>query len=88
MTVKFTEMHLIANGKRVRVSYTTGPWVAGVDPTTIKVRPFPRSHFPASFREYVTIENNSDSREDYFERDCIRITSTHPLYAAVRAVAK
>lgn len=31
-TIKFTPTHLVVNGKRLRVSYVTGPWVEGVDP--------------------------------------------------------
>jgi hypothetical protein len=75
------------NGKRVGVTYTTGPWVAGVDPATIKIRPRRSSSFPASFRDAFSVENNSDAREDYFEKDCIRILPGHPLYEQVRRAA-
>jgi hypothetical protein len=86
--IEFTATHMIVDRKRVRVSYC-GPnnWVDGVDPTTIKIRPWVgKSHFPAEVRAAFAIENNSDAMTDYFEADSIRLVSSHPLYAAVLAV--
>lgn len=74
------------NGLRVAVRYSAGPWVEGVDPNTIKIRPAKGSTFPAPFRDAFAIENNSDSREDYFEPDCIRVLPGHPAYDAVATV--
>ena len=49
--IEFTATHLKVAGKRVRVSYVTGPWVEGVNPATIKIRPFVgKSHFPREVR--------------------------------------
>lgn len=87
MAIKISNKYLTVNGERTRVFYSTGPWVDGVDPTTIKIRRNNSRVFPVSFREVFTVENNSDSREDYFEADCIRIVSGHPLYDQVKAVA-
>lgn len=81
--IKIGRKFISVNGTRAAVSYASGPWVEGVDPSTIKIRPR-RNSFPAEFRAAFAIENNSDAQEDYFERDCIRVTSTHPLYAAIR----
>lgn len=86
MTIKINSKFISVNGKRAGVTYASGPWVGGIDPTTIKIRPKKYS-FPSEIAEAFTIENNSDSREDYFEKDCIRITSTHPLYAQVKEAA-
>lgn len=87
--VNFTATHLIVDSKRIRVSYCAGPWVEGVDPTTIKIRPFVGAkRFPIEVRNAFTIENNSDMMTDYFEADCIRLVSSHPLHAAVAAVAQ
>jgi len=86
MAITFKAKHITIDGKRVGVSYFTGPWIAGVDPTTIKVRPR-RATFPAAVRAHVAIENNSDAMTDYFEADCIRITAAHPLYAEISAAA-
>ena len=89
MTIQFTATHLIVSGKKVRVSYVTGPWVEGVDPSTIKIRPFVgKSHFPREIRAAFAIENNSDMTTDYFESDAIRLTSSHPHYQAVKEVAR
>jgi hypothetical protein len=74
-------------GKRVGVRYYVGPWVPGIDPALIKIRP--RKHaFPAEFRSVFAIENNSDSQTDYFEKDCIRILPGHPLYEQVKRAAE
>lgn len=86
--IEFTATHMIVNRKRVRVSYCAGPWIEGVDPSTIKIRPWVgSSRFGAEVRAAFTIENNSNGGEDYFEADTIRLVSSHPLYAAVLAVA-
>lgn len=37
-------------------------------------------------REYFTVENNSDSYTDYFERDHATVTPEHPLYRFARYV--
>lgn len=74
------------DGKRVGVRYDRGPWVPGVNPATIKIRPRGRA-FPVEFRSAFAIENNSDGQSDYFEKDCIRILPGHPLYEQIAAVA-
>ena len=90
MSIKFSKIgkvhYLTINGKRIGVYYATGPWIAGVDPTTIKITPKQYS-FPTEARAAFAIENNSDSQTDYFERDSIRITSTHPLYPQIKQAA-
>jgi hypothetical protein len=85
--IKFTPAHLIVAGKRIRVSYCAGPWVEGVDPSTIKIRPWTGNYFPAEVRKAFAIENNSDMMTDYCEGDCIRLTSAHPHHAAINEVA-
>lgn len=87
MSIKISNKFLTVDGKRVGVSFTAGPWVAGVNPDLIKIRPRKGSYFPASFREAFIVENNSNGGEDYFEADSIRILPGHPLYAQVKAVA-
>jgi hypothetical protein len=75
------------NGTRVAVSYFAGPWVPGINPGLIKIRPRRSSQFPALFRSIFDIENASDGQIDYFEKDCIRMLPGHPLYAEVKAAA-
>lgn len=84
---KISKTSITNEGKRVGVSYSAGPWVAGVDPTTIKIRPRDNSHFPAEIRAAFVVENKSDMTTDYFEADCIRITSAHPLYEQIKRMA-
>ena len=56
--------------------------MVGVDQKKIKITPR-RYSFPTEVRLVFHVENNSDAMTDYFERDCIRLTSSHPLYSVV-----
>ena len=87
MSIKISKTAITHNGERCGVCYSAGPWVAGVDPTTIKIRPRRNGSFPASFRQAFAVENNSDAQIDFFEKDCIRVALGHPLYAAVKIAA-
>lgn len=85
-SIKINAKYLTVGGKRVRISLC-GPntWVDGVDPATIKIRPWAgKNSFPASFREAFAIENNSDTATDYFEADSIRLLPGHPMYDEAR----
>lgn len=86
--ITITAKNVTVNGKRVRVSYAAGPWVAGVDPATIKIRPWTGNFFPAEVRKAFAIENNSDATTDYFEGDCIRMLPGHKFYDAVKEAAR
>ena len=79
--IKLSAKFLTVNGTRAGIQIAAGPWIAGVPAELIKVR-CKRGVFPAGFREALEIENNSDSREDYFEADCIRLMPGHALYEA------
>ena len=85
IVVKNNRASLVVGNVRCAVEIVTGPWIAGVNPELIKLRA--KKPFPAAIREALTVENNSDMREDYFESDCIRLVPGHCLYAAVKAVA-
>jgi hypothetical protein len=84
--LKLSAKFLTVNGNRAGVQIVAGPWIAGVPAELIKLRA-KRGAFPAGFRAALSIENNSDSREDYFEADCIRLMPGHPLYAVAKAAA-
>lgn len=86
MNANLTATALTVNGKRASIRIDAGPWVASVPADLIKIRPR-KGYFPAEFRAALTVENNSDMREDYFEADCIRLMPGHPLYAAAKAAA-
>lgn len=83
---KGNRVSLVVDSTRVPVTVSAGPWVAGVNPDLIKIRP-KKGSFPASVAAALTVENNSDSLTDYFEKDCIRILPGHPLYASAKAAA-
>lgn len=86
--MKIGSKFITVNGKRIGVNYFPGPWIAGVDPTTIKIRPKNAYRFPPELHEAFEIENNSDIMTDYFERDAIVVTSVHPLYSQIAAAAR
>lgn len=77
---------LTVNGKRCGVLVCARPWIEGVDPRTMKLRPR-RSCIPAEIRVGIAVEDNSDSRSDYFEAGAIRLLSGHPLYYAAKGIA-
>jgi hypothetical protein len=85
---KISPKFITVNGKRVGVTYSTGPWHPGVSPDLIKIRPRRASCFPAEFRAAFNVENNSDSQTDYFERDCIRVWRDHPMYDQIKQAAQ
>ena len=70
---------------RCSVSIYAGPWVKGVDPSTIKIRPKTVLAFPKEIKDAFEIENNSDLPIDYFEKDTIRLLPGHPLYDMAKA---
>lgn len=86
MKITLSKSFLTVDGKRAGVRIDAGPWVAGVNPATIKVR-CKRGTFPAAFRQALQVENNSDMSADYFEADCLRLLPGHPLYDQARALA-
>lgn len=87
MTTKISPKFITVDGTRVGVRYIAGPWVDGVPAGLIKVRPSRLAYFPQAFRAVFEVENRSDMREDYFERDAIRVLPGHPLYEQIKRAA-
>jgi hypothetical protein len=77
--IKLTATNLTVNGKRAGVRIDNGPWIAGVPAGLIKIRS-KKGYFPAEFRSALAVENKSDSREDYFEGDTIRLLPGDAIY--------
>lgn len=86
MTAKISKTTITVNGQRAGIRIDAGPWVSSVPAELIKIR-CKRGVFPQAVHQAFTVENNSDSREDYFEADCIRLLPGHPLYDAAKALA-
>ena len=78
---------LTVDGVRCAVSVQAGPWVPGVNPSMIKIRPKKSLDFPKAVVDALEVENNSDIHADHFEKDCIRIFPGHPLYDMAKAAA-
>jgi hypothetical protein len=72
---------MIVDGKnRCAVLISAGPWVEGIPPELIKLRCKKATGFPDWVRAAFEVENNSNSLEDYFENDVIRLMPGDPLY--------
>lgn len=84
--ITLSASNLTVNGKRAGIRIDAGPWVDGVPAALIKIR-CKRGCFPAGFRAALTVTNNSDSREDYFEADTLRLMPGDALYAQAKALA-
>jgi hypothetical protein len=77
---------LSANGKRCSVRVIGGPWIEGVNPEQIKIRPSKAYAFPQEIKESLITTNNSDMMTDYFEKDTITLLPEHPLHAIAKEV--
>ena len=86
MNAKLSKSLLTINGQRAGIRIDAGPWTSSVPAELIKIRS-KKGCFPVAFRTALKIENNSNSQEDYFEADCIRLMPDHPLYAQAKAFA-
>ena len=86
ITGRDNRINLTVDGKRCGITIASGPWIEGVNPALIKLRP-KKNIFPREFLATLTIEDNSDGRADYFEPECVRLLPGHPLYAAAKAAA-
>ena len=86
MAIKISKTTISVDGKRNGIRIDTGPWAEGVPAELIKIR-CKRGAFSQQIRAAFVVENNSDSREDYFEADSIRLMPGHPLYEAAKALA-
>ena len=75
-----------SDGKLQKAQYGLGPWTT-LPSDTITIYAKRYRSFSKEVQQAFTVENNSDSRTDYFENDKIRVSSTHPLYAEVKAAA-
>jgi hypothetical protein len=87
ITGKANRVTLVVGSVRCSITVDAGPWVPGVDPNLIKIRPKRGLSFPKEVIDAFEVENNSDILTDYFERDCIRLLPGHPLYEAAKAAA-
>lgn len=70
--------------KLQRVFYSTGA-LRSYPAGTITIYGRDYEGFSAKVCECFAVQNDSDTMTDYFEKDRIRVTPSHPLYAAVLA---
>ena len=73
-----------ADGKLQRASYSMGSYAHHPKGTiTITIYAKSGTTFSDEVRQHFAVENNSESRTDYFEWDHARVLPDHPLYAQV-----
>ena len=84
---KSNRITLSANGKRCGVNVSAGPWVSGVNPEQVKIY-CKKGLFPNEIKEAFNVINNSDTMEDYFENDQIKLLPGHPLYESAKAISQ
>lgn len=77
---------MTVNNKKCRIFIHTGPWIDGINPDLIKIRP-KDNLFPIEIKSALAVENNSDIMTDYFESDCIRLLPGHSLYQMAKEVS-
>lgn len=89
-TLRFYYNGIKANGGKLqKAHYSKGNLVAwamekfGYDSETITIYAREYTGFSAEVRELFTVENDTDTMTDYFEKDRIRVKKDHPLYAQV-----
>lgn len=83
--VKFMYNGIKIDGKLYRGHWSNGPWVEGVNPAQVT---FYRKDYGPMPSLGLPLENESDSRTDYFEKDRIRFTPGKPFYAEALAACK
>ena len=76
---------LVVSGTRTAVEVSNGPWIPQIPSEQIQIRPKGYC-FPKEVKDAIATENNSDSREDYFESDRIRLMPGDALYAEALAL--
>lgn len=88
--LKFFYNGIKANGGKLqKAHYSKGNLVSwamekyGYDEHTITIYARGYSGFSTEVRELFTIENDTDTMTDYFEKDRIRVKKDHPLYDQV-----
>lgn len=76
------------NGDKLqRCHYSVAPLLNHPTSTiTIYARDY--SGFSQGVRNAFTVQNDSEMQTDYFEKDRIRVTPTHPLYGEVMEAVK
>jgi hypothetical protein len=89
-TLKFFYNGIKANGGKLqKAHFSKGNLVAwamekyGFDSETITIYAREYTGFSAEVKEAFTVENDTDTMTDYFEKDRIRVKKDHPLYAQV-----
>ena len=85
MNIKLTQNFLTVDGKRAGIRISNGPWIPQCDPAMIKINPKKR-FFPKEFRAELAILNDSDSREDYFAPDHIKLFPGDALYDQAKSL--
>lgn len=86
--LKFFYNGIKANGGKLqKAHYSFGNYTteSGINPASVTIYARDYDGFSAEVAAAFPVENNTDTQTDYFEKDRIRVSPEHPLYAAVVA---
>ena len=83
--LKFYWNGIKENGGDLQGAYYWGHAINGYPSGTISISAKGYRSFSAEIRAAFDVTNNSDIYTDYFEKDKIRVTPSHPLYPQVKA---
>lgn len=76
-----------SGGKLQKAHFSFGNYTtqSGINPASVTIYARDYDGFSAEVAAAFPVENNTDTQTDYFEKDRIRVSPEHPLYAAVVA---
>jgi len=75
----------VNGGKLQRCYFSYRNWVPSIDPETVGISAKDYDGFSAEIHDLFKVENATDSQSDYFDKDRIKVTPTHPFYTQVKA---
>lgn len=83
-TLRFFWNGIKGSDKKLQLAWYSGGELLNHPAGTITIYARDYVGFSKEVHAQFTVENNTDSMTDYFEKDRIRVTPTHALYAQVQ----
>jgi hypothetical protein len=76
-----------SDGKLEKAHYSAGPYTpeSGLSDDTISITAREYMRFSAEIQAAFVVVNHTDTMSDFFDKDRIRVTSSHALYPQVKA---
>ena len=76
-----------SSGKLEKASYSIGPYTpeSGLSDESITITAREYMRFSPEIQAAFVVANHTDTMSDFFDKDRIRVTSSHALYPQVKA---